>query len=114
MAAVAGVDWAGDKHDAMVQDADGGVLWEGTVAHDEAGIARLCATLCSHGVTRVAIERPDGLLVERLLAWSCLHCTPTRSRRRGLASRSPAGSLIASTRWFCASSQGPITIASAP
>jgi transposase len=67
MAAVAGVDWASDKHDTMVQDADGRVLWEGIVAHDEAGIARLCARLCALGVARVAIERPDGLLVERLL-----------------------------------------------
>jgi hypothetical protein len=34
MGAVAGVDWASDKHDAMVQDADGAVVWEGTVCHD--------------------------------------------------------------------------------
>lgn len=67
MTVVAGVDWASDKHDTLVQDSQGDVLWEGTVAHDEAGIARLCATLCSLGVARVAIERPDGLLVERLL-----------------------------------------------
>ena len=35
MTAVAGVDWASDKHDTMVQDADGAGSWEGTVAHDE-------------------------------------------------------------------------------
>jgi len=63
----AGVDWAKDTHDAVVADGDGERLWAATVSHDEAGIARLCATLVTLGVERVAIERPDGLLVERLL-----------------------------------------------
>lgn len=36
-------------------------------AHNEEGIASLCALLVELGVGRVAIERPDGLLVERLL-----------------------------------------------
>ena len=67
MGVVAGIDWASDKHDALVQDADGKVLWEGTVAHTEDGICRLCTRLCTLEVERVAIERPDGLLVERLL-----------------------------------------------
>ncbi len=63
----AGVDWAKDTHDVVVQNAEGMRLWAATVAHDEAGLARLCKALVTLGVQRVAIERPDGLLVERLL-----------------------------------------------
>jgi transposase len=63
----AGVDWAKDAHEVLVADADGERLWGETVTHDEAGIARLCKTLVTLGVARVAVERPDGLLIERLL-----------------------------------------------
>jgi transposase len=65
--AVAGVDWAKDAHEALIADADGERLWGDTVPHSEAGIERLCRTLVTLGVVRVAVERPDGLLVERLL-----------------------------------------------
>jgi transposase len=65
--AFAGVDWAAEKADVMVQDQDGGVLLERAFAMDEAGIAGLCQTLLELTVCRVAIERPDGVLVERLL-----------------------------------------------
>jgi transposase len=67
MAVCAGVDWAKDTHDAWVADGHGGRLWAGTVCHDEAGLTWLCKTLVTLGVERVAVERPDGLLVERLL-----------------------------------------------
>ena len=40
---------------------------ERVVAHDEAGIARSVAELVALEVGRVAIERPDGILVDRLL-----------------------------------------------
>jgi transposase len=63
----AGIDWAKDSHDVMVQDADGERLWAASVAHDEAGLMRLCRELVRLGVQRVAVERPDGVLVERLL-----------------------------------------------
>lgn len=63
----AGVDWAKDTHDVLVQDAGGERLWAATVKHDETGLTRLCQALVTLGVQRVAIERPDGLLVERLL-----------------------------------------------
>jgi transposase len=65
--AVAGVDWAKDAHEVLVADGDGERLWGETVPHDEAGIARLCRTLLTLSVVRVAVERPDGLLIERLL-----------------------------------------------
>lgn len=67
MEAFAGVDWASEEHAACVVDERGLESWRRVVAHDEAGIAGLCSELCRRGVVRVAIERPDGVLVERLL-----------------------------------------------
>jgi transposase len=66
-AVCAGVDWAKDAHEVLVADADGERLWGETVAHDEVGITRICRTLVTLQVARVAVERPDGLLIERLL-----------------------------------------------
>ena len=63
----AGVDWAKDAHEVLVADGDGEPLWSTSVTHDENGITRLCQALVKLGVERVAIERPDGLLIERLL-----------------------------------------------
>ncbi len=63
----AGIDWAKDTHDVLVADQDGERLWAETVTHSEAGLTKLCRTLVTLGVQRVAVERPDGLLVERLL-----------------------------------------------
>lgn len=37
------------------------------MTHSEAGLTKLCPTLVTLGVERVAIERPDGLPIERLL-----------------------------------------------
>ena len=63
----AGVDWAGDKHDVRVCDQAGEELLAATFVHDEKGLRTLCRTLVRMKVQLVAIERPDGLLVERLL-----------------------------------------------
>jgi transposase len=63
----AGIDWASDKHDVLVADQDGDELLVGTFAHDERGLSALCRALVRLEVDLVAIERPDGLLVERLL-----------------------------------------------
>src|SRR5436305_11298949 len=63
----AGVDWAGEKHDVLVCDEAGGELLAATFAHDEKGLRALGRALLRLKVELVAIERPDGLLVERLL-----------------------------------------------
>ena len=63
----AGVDWASEKHDVLVADAAGEKLLAATYAHDEQGLRALCRALVRLKVELVAIERPDGLLVERLL-----------------------------------------------
>src|SRR6266550_4863362 len=63
----AGVDWASEKHDVVVQNAAGEELLAASFAHDEAGLRSLCRQLVRLNVELVAIERPDGVLVERLL-----------------------------------------------
>ena len=67
MGRYAGVDWAAEKHDVLVADEAGEELLAATFAHDEQGLRALCRTLVRLKVELVAIERPDGLLVGRLL-----------------------------------------------
>jgi len=67
MESYAGVDWASEKHDVRVADAAGEELLAATFAHDEQGLRSLCRQLVRLKVELVAVERPDGLLVERLL-----------------------------------------------
>jgi transposase len=67
MGSYAGVDWASEKHDVLVADAGGEELLAATFTHDEPGLRSLCRQLVRLRVELVAIERPDGLLVERLL-----------------------------------------------
>lgn len=69
MAAICGIDWADEWHDICVARLESGeIVTEERFSHDEAGIGDLLETLASHGVERVTIERPNGLLVGRLLA----------------------------------------------
>jgi transposase len=63
----AGIDWASEKHDVLVADEAGEELLATSYAHDEKGLTALCRVLVRLEVVLVAIERPDGLLVERLL-----------------------------------------------
>jgi transposase len=63
----AGVDWASEEHAVCVNDAEGRIVEGRRYRHDERGIRALCARLIELGVVLVAIERPDGLLTERLL-----------------------------------------------
>ena len=67
MGRYAGVDWASEKHDVLIEDEAGEELFAGSFAHDEAGLRSLCRTLVRFKVGLIAIERPDGLLVDRLL-----------------------------------------------
>jgi transposase len=63
----AGVDWASEEHAVCVVDGDGRIVEGRRYRHDERGIRALCARLVALDVALVAIERPEGLLVERLL-----------------------------------------------
>jgi transposase len=66
--AISGIDWASDWHDVHIADEQGGVLTAERFAHDERGISALIMLLEAHAVQCCAIERPDGLLVGRLLS----------------------------------------------
>lgn len=63
----AGIDWASAEHDRSASSTRTAGACARLVPHDEAGIAALCGELVALGVDRVAIERPDGILVDRLL-----------------------------------------------
>jgi transposase len=67
-----GVDWAEAQHAACLVDAAGVVVRRLTIEHRPAGLARLRAAIAAvepePAAVLVAIERPDGLLVEGLLA----------------------------------------------
>jgi transposase len=63
----AGVDWASEEHAVCVVDERGRIVEGRRYRHDEPGLRALCARLLRLGVGLVALERPDGLLIERLL-----------------------------------------------
>jgi hypothetical protein len=63
----AGIDWASEKHDVLIADADGERLLAETLRHDETGITALCDALICFELDVIAIERGDGVLIERLL-----------------------------------------------
>jgi transposase len=68
MGAICGIDWASEWHDVHVADEFGRVLVARQFSHDERGIGELIELLGELEVELCAIERPDGLLVGRLLA----------------------------------------------
>jgi len=62
-----GIDWARDDHAVCVVDATGRAVHRWIVEHTDAGLRGLLARLDRVGVAEVAIERPDGPVVDRLL-----------------------------------------------
>ncbi len=69
MVVFVGVDWGCGSHAACVIDARGQVLDQFEAGHDREGLATLIKRLMRHGRpgdTRIAIERPSGLLVDAL------------------------------------------------
>jgi transposase len=63
----AGVDWATDAHAVCVVNDRGQVAVEFDVANTAEGLAELCRRVQRAGARRVAIERPDGPVVDVLL-----------------------------------------------
>ena len=63
----AGIGWASEKHDVVIADEAGNELLGETFADDEIGITALWDAMVGFEVEVVAIERPGGVLVERLL-----------------------------------------------
>ncbi len=65
-----GIDWASETHAVCVLDAAGKIVAEFTIEHSADGIATLIRRLARYGAPGdlpVAIERPDGRLVDLLL-----------------------------------------------
>ena len=65
-----GIDWAAESHAVCVMDAAGKIVAGFTIEHSADGIATLIRRLARHGVAGVmpvAIERPNGRLVDLLL-----------------------------------------------
>jgi len=64
----AGVDWASRSHAVCVVDERGEALERFEVEHTEPGLRTLGRRLVKARVSRVAIERPDGPVIEALFA----------------------------------------------
>jgi len=64
----AGVDWASRSHAVCVVDERGEPVERFEVEHSEPGLRALGRRLVKAGVTRVAIERPDGPVIEAIFA----------------------------------------------
>jgi transposase len=66
-----GVDWAEAQHAACLMQPDGAVVRRLTIPHSAAGLARLREAIATvepePAEVLIAVERPDGLLVEALL-----------------------------------------------
>jgi transposase len=83
----AGIDWATADHVACVVGMTGRVIDRFSAAHDRAGIAELISRLRRGGVSEVAIERGDGVLVEALLAAGVVVVVITSRQVTNLRSR---------------------------
>lgn len=63
----AGIDWARDDHAVSIVNDRGREVHRCAVDHAAAGLRQLVNTLGKHGVGEVAIERPDGPVIDALL-----------------------------------------------
>ena len=107
----AGVEWSSEEHACCVVDEHGRIVEGRRYRHDERGISALRRRLIDLEVELVGVERPDGLLIDRLLdaGPSVLAIRPTliRSRPCALGSVRPVALATASTA-LCPSSLAPI------
>jgi transposase len=62
-----GIDWARDDHAVAIVDGGGREVHRSIVEHSSAGLRALVTVLARAGVAEVAIERPDGPVVDALL-----------------------------------------------
>jgi transposase len=62
-----GIDWARDDHALAIVDSGGRGVYRGVIEHSAKGLADLIVVLNRAGATEVAIERPDGPVVDALL-----------------------------------------------
>ena len=101
-----GWDWASTTHDVTVVDDAGRIVDRWAAEHTEIGLDQTLARLAGHGRPErlpVAIERPSGLVVDRLLAAghsvipihpNAFHATGPAGVRRG-----PSLTLVTASSW---------------
>jgi transposase len=82
-----GIDWARDDHAVSVVDAAGRQVERFSVAHTGAALTALTRRLTGHGVTEVAIERPDGPVVDALLGAQIIVVVISPNQLKNLRSR---------------------------
>jgi hypothetical protein len=97
-----GWDWASTTHDVTVIDDAGNIVDRWAPEHTELGLDATMARLTRHGPPEqlpVAIERPSGLVVDRLLAAGhpVIPIHPTPSTPPGPAGVRPQPSPIPAT-----------------
>jgi transposase len=83
----AGVDWAAKLHVVCVIDAAGAIRARFQVPNTGKGFTGLCRRLAKLGVAGVAIERPDGPLVEAMLDTGLKVVVVTPRQVKALGSR---------------------------
>lgn len=83
----AGVDWASEDHAVCVVDARGREVARAVVEHTSTGLRELTRLLARYGAGEVAIERPDGPVVEALLQAQITVVVISPNRVKNLRSR---------------------------
>lgn len=83
----AGVDWAKDDHAVCVLDASGEVRDRFSVPHTATGLSGLLRRLTKLGCAEVAIERPDGPVVDALLKAELVVVVISPNQLKNLRSR---------------------------
>jgi transposase len=83
----AGIDWARDDHAVSVVDARGREKSRCTVEHSAAGLRELISVMARSGAREIAIERPDGPLIDTLLGAGVTVVVISPSQVKNLRSR---------------------------
>jgi transposase len=103
MGATCGIDWASESHDLHIAGEQGQLLAGEQFSHDERGVSALIELLLGYRVECCAIERPDWLLVGRLLAAGIvvLAIHPNQVKATRNRDRAAAGSIAAGVPPSC-------------
>jgi transposase len=82
-----GIDWARDDHAVAIIDIDARPVYRGVIEHSAKGLQDLISVLRRTGVDEVAIERPDGPVVDALLEAGITVVVVNPNRVKNLRSR---------------------------
>lgn len=83
----AGIDWASQDHAVCIVDGRGREVARAVVEHTSAGLRELTRLLTRHGASEVAIERPDGPVIDALLDAEVTVVVISPNRVKNLRSR---------------------------